>query len=165
MERAFGFPHSFCSLILCKRSICMNESPSTLGVIIGNRDSFPTLVAEGAARYRQAVRRARTSSRCMLSPEETKLGGVETHTDARKCADLFRAERNEIDGVLVVLPNFGDEKGVADTLKMAGLNVPVLDPGLSRRLEPAWASRAAAMRSAERFPSATTSCRPASSFR
>lgn len=28
--------------------------------------------------------------------------------------------------MLVVLPNFGDEKGVADVLKMAGLNVPVL---------------------------------------
>jgi L-fucose isomerase-like protein len=31
--------------------------------------------------------------------------------------------------VLVVLPNFGDEKGVADTLKLAGLNVPVLVQG------------------------------------
>ena len=28
--------------------------------------------------------------------------------------------------MLVVLPNFGDEKGVADTLKLAALNVPVL---------------------------------------
>jgi L-fucose isomerase-like protein len=31
--------------------------------------------------------------------------------------------------VLVVLPNFGDEKGVADTLKLSGLNVPVLIQG------------------------------------
>ena len=31
-----------------------------------------------------------------------------------------------IDGILVTLPNFGDEKGVADTLKLADLNVPVL---------------------------------------
>ena len=31
--------------------------------------------------------------------------------------------------MLVVLPNFGDEKGVADTLKMSGLNVPVLIQG------------------------------------
>ena len=31
--------------------------------------------------------------------------------------------------MLVVLPNFGDEKGVADTLKMAELNVPVLIQG------------------------------------
>jgi L-fucose isomerase-like protein len=31
--------------------------------------------------------------------------------------------------VLVCLPNFGDEKGVADTLKLAGLNVPILVQG------------------------------------
>ena len=42
---------------------------------------------------------------------------------------------NEIDGVLVCLPNFGDEKGVADTLKMAKLNVPVLVQGYPDDLE------------------------------
>src|SRR4029079_7298642 len=52
-----------------------------------------------------------------------------TYADARKCADLFSKHRGEIEGVLVVLPNFGDEKGVADTLKMAALNVPVLVQG------------------------------------
>ncbi|MFV1996351.1 MAG: L-fucose/L-arabinose isomerase family protein, partial [Verrucomicrobiales bacterium] len=62
----------------------------------------------------------------MVSEEQAKLGGVETHGDARACADLFRKSRDEIDGVLVVLPNFGDEKGVADTLKLAQLDVPVL---------------------------------------
>src|SRR5690606_31459597 len=46
-----------------------------------------------------------------------------------KCAELFRKHRDEIDGVLVCLPNFGDEKGVADTLKLAELNVPVLIQG------------------------------------
>jgi L-fucose isomerase-like protein len=65
----------------------------------------------------------------MLSSEETKLGGVETYADARKCAELFAKHRHAIDGVLVILPNFGDEKGVADTLKMARLNVPVLVQG------------------------------------
>lgn len=65
----------------------------------------------------------------MLDSAATKLGGVETHADARKCADLFRRHRDRISGVLVCLPNFGDEKGVADTLKLAGLNVPVLVQG------------------------------------
>src|SRR5262249_21412029 len=55
--------------------------------------------------------------------------GVETHAEARKCAALFKRHAEEIDGVLVVLPNFGDEKGVADTLKLAGLDVPVLIQG------------------------------------
>jgi len=62
----------------------------------------------------------------MLSEQDSKLGGVETYSDARKCADLFKQKRDSIQGVLVALPNFGDERGVADTLKLAGLNVPLL---------------------------------------
>ena len=103
--------------------------PTTLGVIIGNRDFFPdVLVGEARKDITKLFDTAGIKAIC-LSPEQTKLGGVETYADARKCADLFAAHRSEIDGVLVVLPNFGDEKGVADTLKMAQLNVPVLVQG------------------------------------
>jgi L-fucose isomerase-like protein len=62
----------------------------------------------------------------VLSDQDTKFGSVETWQDAKKCAALFKAHRGDIDGVLVTLPNFGDERGVADTLKLAGLDVPVL---------------------------------------
>ena len=62
----------------------------------------------------------------MLDEQDTKLGGVETWQHAKACADLFSQHRDRIDGVLVCLPNFGDEKGVADALKLAALNVPVL---------------------------------------
>jgi L-fucose isomerase-like protein len=51
---------------------------------------------------------------------------VETFREAQKCADLFKKHASDIDGILVVLPNFGDEKGVAETIKLANLNVPVL---------------------------------------
>ena len=62
----------------------------------------------------------------VLPPEETPYGAVETLAEARKCAALFRAHRDEIDGILVSLPNFGDERGVADTIRESGLDVPVL---------------------------------------
>jgi L-fucose isomerase-like protein len=62
----------------------------------------------------------------ILAEGDTKLGGVETWDDAQKCAALFKAKRDKIDGVLVVLPNFGDEKGIADTIKLSGLQVPIL---------------------------------------
>src|SRR4029079_11208162 len=42
------------------------------------------------------------------------------------CAALFRANRENIDGIIVTLPNFGDERGVAETLRLAGLGAPVL---------------------------------------
>jgi L-fucose isomerase-like protein len=108
----------------------MVEKPSTtLGVIIGNRDFFPDVLVGEARRDLLALLNDLNIKPIMLTPEQTKLGGVETYADARKCADLFSQHRSEIEGVLVVLPNFGDEKGVADTLKAAALNVPVLVQG------------------------------------
>jgi L-fucose isomerase-like protein len=65
-------------------------------------------------------------SAVILNDADSKLGGVETFADAQKCASLFKKHADVLDGILVVLPNFGDEKGVAETIKMSGLNVPVL---------------------------------------
>lgn len=107
----------------------MSTSPLTLGVIFGNRDFFPDkLVPDARADISQLFEELGIRG-IMLEDGATKLGGVETHNDARACADLFRQHRDEIDGVLVCLPNFGDEKGVADTLKLAELGVPVLVQG------------------------------------
>jgi L-fucose isomerase-like protein len=101
----------------------------TFGVIIGNRDFFPDVLVGEARKEIQKLLDQAGIGAVMLTPEQTKLGGVETYADARKCATLFQENRQRIDGVLVILPNFGDEKGVADTLKIAGLNVPVLVQG------------------------------------
>ncbi len=107
----------------------MSTPRSALGVIIGNRDFFPDkLVAEARADLTKLFAELGIDA-VMLDPADSKLGGVETHSDARKCADLFRKNRERISGVLVCLPNFGDEKGVADTLKLADLGVPVLVQG------------------------------------
>ena len=107
----------------------MIATTPTLGVIYGNRDFFPDiLVTEARADIAKLFAQLGIKA-VQLGETDSKLGGVETHADARKCAELFKKHREEIDGVLVVLPNFGDEKGVADTLKLAGLNVPVLIQG------------------------------------
>jgi L-fucose isomerase-like protein len=107
----------------------MSSASPTLGVIYGNRDFFPDLLvtearADIAALFAELGIRA-----IQLGEDDSKLGGVETHADARKCAALFRDHADEIDGVLVCLPHFGDEKGVADTLKLAGLRKPILIQG------------------------------------
>jgi L-fucose isomerase-like protein len=104
-------------------------SQITLGVIIGNRDFFPDVLVGEARKDLIGAFEASGVAPVWLTPQESKLGGVETYADARKCADLFRRHRDRIDGVLVCLPNFGDEKGVADTLKLARLDVPVLVQG------------------------------------
>ena len=103
-----------------------NSKTPTLGVIYGNRDFFPDhLVTEARADIAKLFAKFGIKA-IQLGETDSKLGGVETHNDARKCAELFRKHAGEIAGVLVCLPNFGDEKGVADTLKLSKHNVPVL---------------------------------------
>lgn len=98
----------------------------TIGVIVGNRDFFPDrLVSEGRLDILKLFAEMGIDA-VILDEADTKLGAVETWQHARRCADLFKTQRERIDGVLVCLPNFGDEKGVADTLQLAALNVPVL---------------------------------------
>jgi L-fucose isomerase-like protein len=102
---------------------------STLGVIIGNRDFFPDkLVAEARTEILDLFKQLNITP-VMLSDADSKLGGVETFAEAQKCAALFKKHADEIDGILVVLPNFGDEKGVAEAIKLSGLTVPVLIQG------------------------------------
>src|SRR5215471_1190923 len=105
------------------------EKTPCLGVLYGNRDFFPDhLITEARTDFAKVFDRLGVRA-VQLGEKQSKLGGVETHAEARKCAALFRKHAEEIDGVLVILPNFGDEKGVADTLKLAGLDVPVLVQG------------------------------------
>jgi len=98
----------------------------TLGVVVGNRAFFAdSLVGTGRREILDVLGQWNVET-VALDETATKLGAVETWADAQKCADLFRANRDKIDGILVTLPNFGDEKGVADALRLADLNVPVL---------------------------------------
>ncbi len=97
-----------------------------LAVIIGNRDFFPDRLVSEGRREILAVLAEMGVEPVILGETDTKLGAVETWEDAKRCAELFKAHRDEIDGILVVLPNFGDERGIADTIKLAGLGVPIL---------------------------------------
>jgi L-fucose isomerase-like protein len=99
---------------------------TTLGVIFGNRDFFPDHLISEARQDIRALFKEMNIEGVMLGEQETKLGSVETYNHAKACAELFKANRERMDGILVVLPNFGDEKGVADTIKLSGLNVPIL---------------------------------------
>jgi L-fucose isomerase-like protein len=98
----------------------------TFGLIVGNRGFFPGHLAKSGREHMiAALERAGHSAVC-LTPEQTGHGAVETRAEARQCADLFKANRDKIDGIVVTLPNFGDERGIAESLRMADLRVPVL---------------------------------------
>ena len=98
----------------------------TFGVIVGNRDVFPDHLAREGREDIIKVLNELNFDYVLLTENDTKYGVVETHEDAKKCAELFKQNREKIAGVLLCLPNFGDEKGIAETLKIADLNVPLL---------------------------------------
>ncbi len=100
--------------------------PITLGVIVGNRGFFPSHLCEAGRATVLKVLEEEGIKTITLSSEETTYGSVESVSDARKCADLFKQHQGEINGVLVTLPNFGDERAIANSLRWAGLDVPVL---------------------------------------
>jgi L-fucose isomerase-like protein len=100
--------------------------PITLGVIFGNRGFFPKHLISKARPIIQQVLAEAGINAIMLDENDTAYGAVESLSEAQTCAALFRQHADQIDGVLVTLPNFGDERAVANTLRFAGLNVPVL---------------------------------------
>ena len=104
--------------------IVMKEQ--TLAIIVGNKDFFPDHFVTTARNEITSLLEARSVKYVLLDDKSTYLGAVESFKDAKICADLFKRHRDQIDGILVVLPNFSDEKGIAETIKLSGLNVPIL---------------------------------------
>ncbi len=98
----------------------------TLGMIVGNRGFFPDHLARTGHQEMKSALEAAGAKVIALTDADSKYGAVETRQEAAKCAALFRKHQDEIDGVVVTLPNFGDERAIADTLRLADLRVPVL---------------------------------------
>ncbi|UCD51057.1 MAG: hypothetical protein JSW27_00180 [Phycisphaerales bacterium] len=98
----------------------------TFGVIVGTRGFFNSRLAQEGRRQVLARLKAQGHAHVILPKTATSHGAIETRADAKKCAALFRQQRDRIDGVIVVLPNFGDELGVVQTLELAQLDAPVL---------------------------------------
>ena len=98
----------------------------TMGLIVGNRGFFPDHLAKsGREEMIQALQKAGMDV-VALPTEQSKYGAVETHDEAKRCAELFRSKADAIDGIIVTLPNFGDERAIADTMRLSRLTVPVL---------------------------------------
>ncbi|MGO8747487.1 MAG: L-fucose/L-arabinose isomerase family protein [Thermoguttaceae bacterium] len=98
---------------------------TTLGLIVGNRDVFPVELAKrGRAEILAKLKEADIDV-VAVTEKDTADGVISTWQDAAACARVFRENGAKIDGVLVTLPNFGDERAVADSIKLSRLSVPV----------------------------------------
>jgi L-fucose isomerase-like protein len=99
---------------------------ATLGLIVGNRGFFPGHLANTGREEMLAAFAAEGIDAVALGPKDSTHGAVESRDEAKACAALFRKNADKISRVDVTLPNFGDERAVAETLRLARLNVPVL---------------------------------------
>ena len=107
----------------------MNDTksrPVTFGMIVGNRGFFPAHLAKSGREDMIAVIEKAGYGVVTVGAEETNCGAITSRGDVALCADLFKRHRGEIDGIIVTLPNFGEERAIADALRQANLDVPVL---------------------------------------
>ncbi|TVR05923.1 MAG: fucose isomerase [Spirochaetaceae bacterium] len=102
------------------------DKKMVFGLVVGTRGFFNPAHA-ASAREELLLKLDGLGYQYRIMPKDaTPNGAVETLKDAQKYAKFFRDHKDEIDGIIVVLPNFGDEQGIAETLSRAKLNVPVL---------------------------------------
>ena len=122
----------------------------TLALLVGSRGFFPGHLAN-SGREEMTARLAKAGyDVVVLTPNDTTHGAVQTRADAKKCSVLFKANRDRIAGVIVTLPNFGDEAAIGDTLRLPQISACRCScmPGATKRKR--WASPTAAIRSAEK---------------
>ena len=98
----------------------------TFGVIVGNRGFFPDHLARSGREEMIARLRRPASKSIVLSPEDPRRRGGNSRRKPRGAPTVSRSIGTTIDGIIVTLPNFGDERAIAETLRMADLRVPVL---------------------------------------
>ena len=95
-----------------------------LAVLIANRGFFPSSVIRSAREeMTAALSRAGLEVLCM-EESATRYGAVETTAEGMIFANFLQAHRGEYDGLIICLPNFGDENGIKAAIRDCG--VPIL---------------------------------------
>jgi L-fucose isomerase-like protein len=97
---------------------------STFAVFFGNRGFFPASLIAGARQEMHSTLTALGHEVLMLDETATRYGAVETVQEGEVFANFLHAQSGKFDGVILCLPNFGDENGAVTALQDAG--VPIL---------------------------------------
>lgn len=105
-----------------------NKERMCFGIIIGTRAYFNSELAKDVRKQLLKTLADEGYDYVILPEDATPIGSssIETREDGLKCAELFRQNRDRIDGIIVSLPNFGFEIGIINAISVADLNVPVL---------------------------------------
>ncbi len=94
---------------------------TTLGVLVGNRGFFPAELCEQGRKTILSVLKEEGLEAVALSPKDTKYGSVEIACRTRASArSSSRPTGRRSTGSSSRCPNFGDERGIADAIRLSG---------------------------------------------
>ncbi len=96
----------------------------TFALFFGNRGFFPESLIAGARKEMSEKLEELGYGAIMLDADATRYGAVETPEEGKKYADFLKENKGKYDGVIICLPNFGDETGAVAAVQDAG--VPIL---------------------------------------
>ena len=96
---------------------------STFALLFGNRGFFsPELIAE-AREQLPRVLEANGHQTLMLDADATRYGAISNPEEARIYADFLKANEGKYQGIILSLPNFGEEASLVEALRKA--TVPI----------------------------------------
>ncbi len=100
------------------------NNKSTFALYFGNRGFFPESLIAGARKELSGKLAELGHQTIMLDEKATRNGAVETPAEGKVYADFLEQNKGKFQGVILCLPNFGDENGAIAAMKDAG--VPIL---------------------------------------
>ncbi len=95
------------------------KQKSTFALFFGNRGFFPGSLIAAAREEMAREIEALGHQVLMLDSQATRYGAVETPEEGNVYATFLQAHRGKFDGVIISLPNFGDETGAVAALRQA----------------------------------------------
>jgi L-fucose isomerase-like protein len=96
---------------------------TTFALFFGNRGFFPASLIAGAREEMRGELTALGHDVVMLDETATRHGAVETPQEGEVYANFLRQNRGKFGGVILCLPNFGDENGAVTALQEAGVPI------------------------------------------
>ena len=100
-----------------------NETKSRFALFFGNRIFFPGELMLSARKEAEKVLKDLGHETILLDVDATNYGAVETVEEGKKYAKFLKENEGKFDGIILFLPNFGDENGAVAALKNA--DVPI----------------------------------------
>ena len=102
----------------------MTDKKTTFALFFGNRGFFPASLIAEAREELPRILKGWGHDVLILDENATRFGAVETPREGEVYANFLQENKGKFGGVILCLPNFGDETGAVAALHEAG--VPIL---------------------------------------